>query len=111
MLYSWPGNVRELGNMVQRLVVLGDEAPIIEELDPDIKKRKSFQMSNLQPIDRLPPVIPLKEVSRWALIQAEREAILKVLRQTNWNRKKAAQVLNISYKAILYKLKQYGLTQ
>jgi len=50
-------------------------------------------------------------VSRWAVMQAEREAILKVLKQTNWNRKKAAQVLNISYKAILYKLKEYGLTQ
>lgn len=110
MLYSWPGNVRELENMVQRLVVLGDEAPIIEELDPDIKKRKSFQMSNPQPIDPLPPVIPLKEVSRRAIMQAEREAILKVLRQTNWNRKKAAKLLNMSYKTILYKIKGYGIT-
>jgi two-component system response regulator AtoC len=44
-------------------------------------------------------------------MQAEREAILKVLGQTNWNRKRAAKLLNVSYKAILYKIKEYGLTQ
>jgi two-component system response regulator AtoC len=44
-------------------------------------------------------------------MQAEREAILKVLTQTNWNRKKAAKLLNISYKAILYKIKEYGISR
>jgi len=109
--HRWPGNVRELENMVKRLVVLGDEMGIIEELNSDIRMRKGFQRSCPEPINPFPPVLPLKEVSRWAVMQAEREAILKVLKQTNWNRKKAAQVLNISYKAILYKLKEYGLTQ
>jgi two-component system response regulator AtoC len=44
-------------------------------------------------------------------MEAEREAILKALAETNWNRKRAAKLLNISYKAILYKIRQYGLTQ
>jgi two-component system response regulator AtoC len=107
--HRWPGNVRELENMVKRLVVLGDEKGIIEELNSDIRMRKGFQRSIAESINQLPPVLPLKEVSRRALMQAEREAILKILKQTNWNRKKAAQWLNISYKAILYKIKHYGL--
>jgi two-component system response regulator AtoC len=109
MCHQWPGNIRELENMIKRLVVLGDEAAIIEKLDPDVTKRKSFQRSGPQLIDPLPPVLPLKEVSRRAVMQAEREAILKVLKQTNWNRKKAAKLLNISYKAVLNKIKEYDL--
>lgn len=50
-------------------------------------------------------------MSRRAAMQAEREAILKVLEQTSWNRKKAAELLSISYKAILYKMKEYTITQ
>ncbi|NIO19814.1 MAG: hypothetical protein GTN76_03500, partial [Candidatus Aenigmarchaeota archaeon] len=69
-----------------------------------------LQKSKLELQNPFPPVLPLKEVSRRAAMQAEREAILKVLGQTNWNRKRAAKLLNISYKAILYKIKEYGLT-
>ncbi len=107
--HRWPGNVRELENMVKRLVVLGDETGIIEELNSDIRMTKGFQRSGSKPINPFPPVLSLKEVSRWAAMQAEKKVMLKVLKQTNWNRKKAAQVLNISYKAIIYKLNQYGL--
>jgi len=111
MRYKWPGNVRELENMITRLVVLGDEAAIIAELSPKGKEKGTIQKSNLQLQNPSPPILPLKEVSRRAEIQAEREAILKVLTQTNWNRKSAAKLLNISYRAILYKIKQYGLTR
>ena len=96
--------------MIKRLVVLGDEAAIIEELSSENKKKVSPK-SNPQLQNPISPVLPLKEVSRRAAMQAEREAILKVLGQTNWNRKMAAKLLNISYKAILYKIKQYGLTR
>lgn len=108
--HQWPGNIRELENVVQRLVVLGDEAAIVEELSSEIKKRKFSQKSNPEFRDRISPVLPLKEVSRRAAMQAEKAAILKVLTKTNWNRRRAAKLLNISYKAILYKIKQYGLT-
>jgi two-component system response regulator AtoC len=111
MRHQWPGNIRELENMVQRRVVLGDEAAIIEELSSDTKGKKILQRSKPQLQGPFPPILPLKEVSRRAAMQAERQAILKVLGQTNWNRRRAAKLLNISYKAILYKIKQYGLTR
>ena len=111
MRHQWPGNIRELENMVKRLVVLGDEAAIIDELSSDIRGKNLLQRSKPQLQSSIPPVLPLKEVSRRAAMQAEREAILKVLRQTNWNRKMAAKLLKVSYKAILYKIKEYGLTR
>jgi two-component system response regulator AtoC len=107
----WSGNIRELENMIKRLVLLGDEAAIIEEMSSEIKRRKVFQKSKQQHQTSFPPVLPLKEVGRRASMQAEREAILKVLAQTNWNRKRAAKLLSISYKAILYKIKEYGITR
>ena len=111
MNHLWPGNVRELENMIKRLVVLGEEGPIMEQMSPEINEGKFCQKSTPQLRDPIPPVLPLKEISRRAVKQAEREAILKVLGQTNWNRKMAAKLLNISYKAILNKIKEYGLTR
>ena len=109
--HPWSGNIRELENMIKRLVLLGDEGAIIDEMSSEIKRRKGFQRSKPQFQNPSPPVIPLKEVGRRAAMQAEREAILKVLAQTKWNRKKAAKLLSISYKAILYKIQQYGITR
>jgi two-component system response regulator AtoC len=111
MRHRWSGNIRELENMIKRLVLLGDEAAICEELSSEVKRKRVLQKSRLQLQNSSLPIIPLKEVSRRAAMQAEREAILKVLGQTNWNRKRAAKLLNISYKAILYKIKEYGLTR
>ena len=111
MRHQWPGNIRELENIIKRLVVLGDEAAIIEVLNSEIKGKNFLQKSKPQFHEAMHPILPLKEVSRRAAMQAEREAILKVLGQTNWNRKMAAKLLNISYKAILYKIKEYGLTR
>ncbi len=111
MQHPWSGNIRELENMIKRLVLLGDEDTIIEELSIQVKRNKVLQKSNPQLQNPFPPILPLKEVSRRAAMQAEREAILKVLGQTNWNRKRAAKLLNVSYKAILYKIKEYGLTR
>jgi two-component system response regulator AtoC len=109
--HHWPGNVRELENMIKRLVVLGDEEAIIEELGSKGKGKRPLEKKSPQPQAPLPPVLPLKEVSHRAIMEAEKQAILKALVQTNWNRKAAAKLLNISYKAILYKIRQYGLTR
>ena len=109
--HPWPGNVRELENVIRRLVILGDEEAIIEELGSEGKAKLSLEKTNPQYQTPIPPVLSLKEVSQRATMIAEREAILNALAQTNWNRKRAAKLLNISYKAILYKIRQYGLTK
>jgi transcriptional regulator with GAF, ATPase, and Fis domain len=111
MKHPWSGNIRELENMIKRLVLLGDDAAIKEELSSDTKGRKFLQKSTPKLQESILPILPLKEVGRRAAMQAEREAISKVLTQTDWNRKRAAKLLSISYKAILYKIVGYGLSQ
>ncbi len=105
--HPWPGNVRELENMIQRLVVLGDEETILEELTS--LKEKELSGEKRKPISIPKHKLSLKEVNRRALERAESEIILKALEMTNWNRKRAAQKLRISYKAFLYKFKKLGL--
>jgi two-component system response regulator AtoC len=106
--HDWLGNVRELENVIQRLVVLGNEKAMIEELTPMTrsdsipeKKKKNGSTQKIGP--------SLKEVQQEAIKKAESEMILKVLERTNWNRKKAADLLSISYKTLLYKVREYGL--
>ena len=105
--YHWPGNVRELENVVQRFVVLGDEKAIIEELNP-LAKRDNVPEENSGGVNE--KTWPsLKKVHHEAALKVETEMILKALEMTNWNRKKAANILNISYKTLLYKVKESGL--
>jgi two-component system, NtrC family, response regulator AtoC len=102
--YNWPGNVRELENFVKRYLILGDETQVIRELDP-----------KNEPAAETAPKAPethnggLKSLVRSLKDGAEAEAIARTLEQTNWNRKEAARILNISYKALLYKTRQYGI--
>ena len=116
--YAWPGNVRELKNVVGRLMLLGDWETLKQELlgrdtsridsrqlgdqpgvplvdDPELREQRKFP--------------PLKEVKKKAVQEAEGKLISAVLRETGWNRKKAAKILQISYKALLYKIKDLGL--
>jgi len=99
--HSWPGNIRELENFARKLVLFEDAQAVLADLQSDF---------GLLPEERTngKRTISLKEVSRAASRQAERELILKTLRRTRWNRKRAARELQISYKALLYKLKQIG---
>lgn len=99
MEYSWPGNVRELKDAARAIVALGDEALAMGGL-----------RSLLRPAHRggNGETISLKDAARAASRQVEREIILQVLTKTRWNRRRAAQQLQISYKALLYKLKQIG---
>jgi transcriptional regulator with PAS, ATPase and Fis domain len=99
MKYSWPGNVRELENIVKRYLILGDESVIMSELDPKAKPETAATTH----------AGGLKGLVRSLKDEAEAEAITRALEQTNWSRKEAAKLLNISYKALLYKTRQYGI--
>ena len=110
--YDFPGNVRELENMLKRIVVLGSEESILRELMDRIEQRGASQSSLESVLDQLEQTagdVPLREVGARAALEAEREAIGRVLLRTNWNRKQAARVLNVSYKTLLQKIRECGL--
>src|SRR5579872_3626569 len=107
--YSWPGNLRELNNFVKRYLVLGDEKLAIEELSP--KSDSSGAQFESVAQDNGDSAGGLKSLARTAKDGAEAEAISRALDETNWNRKQAAALLKISYKALLYKIRQYGIAQ
>jgi len=99
--YPWPGNIRQLENGVRNIVALGDERLALG----DLESIGADPGSNGGAIQKF----SLKEAARAASHQAERELILKALQRTHWNRKRAARELQISYKALLYKVKQIGM--
>jgi len=98
--YDWPGNIRELENAMKKAVVLGGEVfQIVEAAGSPEAAPDSLPAAQSQGVS-------LKDAARAASRRAERELILKALERTRWNRKRAALELRISYKALLYKLKQ-----
>jgi two-component system, NtrC family, response regulator AtoC len=135
--YDWPGNVRELENVVKRMVILGTDAPIGRDLADAIAGRKGAMgpipalesrgsvreptpaapppAAPAAPAAPPPPVAPvsvtgsLKDIARQAAREAEREIIFRTLHQTRWNRREAAELLGVSYKALLYKIKEAEL--
>jgi len=120
MQYHWPGNVRELENMVKRIVVLGSEQTVIDELElRESTHARSMEATREDPFDLAAlgadldggDGIDLKAVSKRAAQLAEKKVMERVLQQTRWNRKEAAQRLQISYKALLYKMKENGLNE
>jgi two-component system response regulator AtoC len=134
--YEWPGNVRELENLVKRAVVLGSDDSIRQELAESLagRRRLPSPIPALQPrpVDSAPappasaaqvatappeaspadvPAVTgsLKDIARHAAREAERDLIYRTLQQTRWNRREAAQILGVSYKALLYKIKEAEL--
>ena len=135
--YDWPGNVRELENLIKRTVILGSDESIRRELAeaiagrtfrtgaiPALQTRPAPATSSAAPrapqdaaaADGTPASGPpcaltgsLKEIARHAAREAERELIFRTLQQTRWNRREAAEILGISYKALLYKIKEAEL--
>jgi two-component system response regulator AtoC len=107
--YPWPGNLRELNNFVKRFLVLGDEKLAVNELAP--KGDGAGAHVDLAARNAPEAVGGLKSLARNAKDEAEAEAIAKALEETNWNRKQAAALLKISYKALLYKIRQYGIAE
>ncbi len=112
MAHSWPGNLRELGNFVKRYLILGDEQLAIAEIRPK-NGGSNLAGTNLAGSNSAStnPGGGLKSLGRSAKDEAEAVAIKRALDETNWNRKQAAVLLQISYKALLYKVRQYGLAQ
>jgi two-component system response regulator AtoC len=100
--YHWPGNIRELENLVKRYVILGSEDVISSDLQPRDADLVTADINFDGPIS-------LKKLTRQATRQLERKIILKVLHNHHWNRKQAARTLNISYRALLYKIRDAGL--
>lgn len=100
--HEWPGNIRELENLIKRYVILGSEDTIVSDL-------LSREHADFRPAVGADESISLKAATRRAVREVERKMILKTLQANHWNRKQAARALNISYRALLYKIKEAGL--
>jgi len=113
--YSWPGNVRELENMIKRIVVLGNEKAVLQEFQLRDEPLPTASDDVLDDLDVLTDGdsgrCSLKEIGKRASRLAEKRVIARVLQQTRWNRKETAEILQISYKALLYKMKENGLSE
>ncbi len=123
MQYHWPGNVRELENYLSRLSILQNYNEVEEEILHNVKNNRcrknciqpaaEAKNSDVQKTDSdnqgMDDFPSLREVRDQAIKKVEREVISKVLHHTSWNRKEAARILQISYRALLYKIKEMNL--
>ena len=100
--HTWPGNIRELENLMERYVILGSEEAIGEEL-------ANWERTTVAPAPPSKGPVHLKNVTRKAVRELEGKIILSALEANRWNRKRAARDLRISYRALLYKIRQAGL--
>jgi two-component system, NtrC family, response regulator AtoC len=99
--HNWPGNIRELDHFARKISLFGSAREAITEF----QKTPKFMAERAGE----PQSVSLKTVARTASRQAERELIREALERTHWNRKRAAEQLKISYKSLLYKIKQTDL--
>lgn len=108
--YDWPGNIRELENVARKIVAVGDTDVALADLR--VPRTGVIHAGAVEGTEHSSSpagsVSSLKVASRAASRRAEKELIQKALEQTHWNRKRAARNLQISYKSLLYKLKEIG---
>jgi two-component system response regulator AtoC len=112
--YPWPGNIRELENTIKGLVLFNNDETTLKKLSV-----QALGVTQDDPVDPSRPVsswgfpgtdpFNLKEATKRAVEQAEKEIILSTLTKTNWNRKLSSKLLQVSYKALLYKIQRYQL--
>jgi two-component system response regulator AtoC len=118
--YQWPGNVRELENVVRRAVALRDWDFVFRELNLETRPKAARLDSEEElgvagwsdeKIERLirENRFSLKKITKTYVSEAERQAILDVLSKTQWNRKKAAELLGVSYKTLLSRIDEFRL--
>jgi two-component system response regulator AtoC len=103
--YHWPGNVRQLENLIRSYVLIGSEEALVAELMPEPPR------SGITTEIDLSEPISLKNITKKATQDLERQIILKVLQENSWNRQKTAKWLQISYRSLLYKLSEVGMPE
>jgi two-component system, NtrC family, response regulator AtoC len=141
MEYDWPGNIRELENMIKRIVILQDEQVVLRDLnqrpaaaaivaptlafpprgEEHLTPKADFEEAAVDAVDAEPPALlpqpaamqrtRLADVGKAAALEAERRAIEQALEQTRWNRKRAAEQLDVSYKTLLNRIKECGINR
>jgi two-component system, NtrC family, response regulator AtoC len=137
--YEWPGNIRELENMIKRIVILQDEQLVIREMmraarpapayagvapggsrgggtaveteEPDVVVDAPDEEDREEPVAMAPAGSRLADVAKAAALKAERSIIEDTLQQVHWNRRRAAEQLGVSYKTLLNKIKECGISR
>ena len=104
--YHWPGNIRQLDNLMRGYVLIGNEEALIAEMMPEEKVTENLMAK----VDLTQP-ISIKEVTKRATQDLERQIIMKVLRANGWNRQKTAKWLKMSYRSLLYKIREAETTE
>jgi two-component system response regulator AtoC len=112
--YPWPGNIRELENMIKKIVIFGDGNTVLKNIS-DKKLDEGLPPELYGNVSPSPPIgkrsLNLRDVGKKAVEVAEKEIIQSTLQETHWNRKQAAKLLRVSYKALLYKIQKYHLDE
>jgi DNA-binding NtrC family response regulator len=135
--YEWPGNIRELENMIKRIVILQDEQLVVREMSRAPRVTPAYaaigaaesrgavatadEPDDFESVDQEePPEVPLltapagsrlADVAKQAALKAERSIIEDTLTQVHWNRRRAAEQLGVSYKTLLNKIKECGISR
>lgn len=107
--HGWPGNIRELENVMKRYVVYGTEAAVADALAGSSSRAPVHDAGQWEPELSVNGSVSLKSITKQAMLDVERRVILKFLENHDWNRKRTAQALQISYRALLYKIRDAGL--